>query len=32
MDTTFPSEDCYILNIENGVLGKDWFYDFDLIE
>ena len=24
--------DCKILNIENGVVGEDWYYDFGLME
>jgi hypothetical protein len=32
MDIIFHFGDSFIMNIENGVLGKDWFYDFELIE
>jgi hypothetical protein len=32
MDYDFMVIDCRILNIEDGMLGEDWYCDYDLME
>ena len=32
MELDFIDRDCYILKIENGVIGEDWYCDYGLME